>query len=293
MDELLHVKSLVIKAVKNNGACILNADDPWVMKARDRAAGKHILFSMNKENPILTEHIAKGGSAVYTRNNDIYITCKGISMNFIKLMDIPATLAGKLKHNIYNSMAAIGACFALGTSFDVIREALSEFGSDVNSNPGRFNIYDLGGFKVVLDYGHNIEGYRVTIDGLKALKPSRLIGVIGVPGDRLDTDIYNVGKISGNSFDYIYIKEDSDLRERQPLEVAKILYRGALSSGISKDSVKIVPDEVDALRQALQKAGKGDVIVVFFEKMQALVDVIKEYQEEIYIEEQQVQQMPV
>lgn len=293
MEDLLHAKSRVIEAVKDDGACVLNADDPWVMKAREKATGKQILFSMDEENPILSRHIAKGGSAVYTRNNEIYITCKGISRSLIKLRDIPATLTGKLKHNIYNSMAAIGASFALGLSFDVIREALSEFGSDENSNPGRFNIYDLGSFKVVLDYGHNIEGYRVTIEGLKALKPSRLIGVIGVPGDRLDTDIFNVGKISGNSFDYIYIKEDSDLRKKHPLEVANILYRGALSSGMPKELIKIVPDEVDALRQALQKAGKGDVIVVFFEKMNTLVDVIKEYQEEIYLEEQLVQQIPV
>lgn len=293
MEELLHAKSLVIEAVKDDGACILNADDPWVMSTREKAKGNQILLSVDDENPILLEHIAKGGSAVYKRNNRIYITCLGITRNFISLMDIPATLGGKLKHNIYNSMAAIGASFALGMSFDVIREALSEFTCDANSNPGRFNIYDLKDFKVVLDYGHNIEGYRVTIEGLNALNPSRLIGVIGVPGDRLDTDIFNVGKISGSSFDYIYVKEDQDLRERQPLEVANILYRGALSSGISTENIRIVPDEVKALGIALQQARKGDVIVVFFEKMQPLVNVINEYQEKVYVEEQLLQPIPV
>ncbi|HEY9061093.1 MAG TPA: cyanophycin synthetase [Pseudobacteroides sp.] len=292
MEELLHAKSLVIEAVKEDGACVLNADDPWVMKAKDRAKGKQILFSMEYENPILQEHIANGGSAVYKKNNFIYIVCKGLTCKFISLSQIPATLDGGLKHNIYNSMAAIGASFALGVSFDIIKEALSEFSCDANSNPGRFNIYDLGDFKVVLDYGHNIDGYRVTIDGLHALKPSRLVGVIGVPGDRLDTDIFNVGKIAGSAFDYIFIKEDQDLRERQPLEVADLLYRGA-SSGSSKDCIKIIPDEAEALRLALLQARKGDVIAVFFEKMEPLVEVINEYQESISMSQQHAQPIPV
>lgn len=127
MEELLHVKSLVIEAVKENGACILNADDPWVMKVRDKAKGKQVLFSLQDNNPILLEHINHGGTAVYKRNHDIVLFHEGHVRKHISLRNIPATLDGRLKHNIYNSMAAIGACFSLGIPFFVIERSLSEF----------------------------------------------------------------------------------------------------------------------------------------------------------------------
>jgi cyanophycin synthetase len=289
MEELLQAKSLVIEAVKDNGACILNADDPWVMKSRYKAKGKQILFSMDDKNAVLLEHIGDGETVIYKRDNGIYIVSKGRVRKFISFRDIPVTLDGRLKHNIYNSMAAIGASFALGVSFDVIEEALSEFTCDAGVNPGRFNIYDLGEFKVVLDYGHNVDGYRVTIEGLEALNPTRLVGVIGVPGDRRDADIFNLGKISGSSFDYIFIKEDMDLRERQPLEVANLLCRGTLAGGASEDQIEIIPDEKEALRKALKQAQNGDVIVAFFEKMEPLVEIIKEYETKAYSKEPEVQ----
>ena len=277
MEELLKVKSLVIEAVKDDGACVLNADDSWVMKALEKAKGKQILVSMNENNPILAEHISRGGTAIYQRDNKIYVVKKGNVRRSINLRDIPSTLHGKLKHNIYNSMAAIGACFGLGISFDIIEEAVGGFTCDAQVNPGRFNIYDMGEFKVVLDYGHNIDGYRVTIEGLEALNPSRLIGVIGVPGDRLDTHIFSIGKISGRSFDYIIVKEDKDLRGRRPLEVANLLHRGALSEGISEESIEIISDEKEALRKALQQAQSEDIIVVFFEEMEPLIEILQNY----------------
>ncbi len=275
MEELLHAKSLVIEAVRDDGTCVMNADDQWVMKAREKAKGNHILFSMDYKNPIIREHVSNGGTAVYKRDGRIFIKSRGAGERYITLRNIPATLDGRLKHNIYNSMAAIGACFALGVPFDTIEEALSGFTCDADVNPGRFNIYDMGEFKVVLDYGHNFDGYQATIEGLVSLNPSRLVGIIGVPGDRLDTDIYNVGKISGSSFDYIIVKEDKDLRGRKPFEVAELLYEGALSGGISGKQIEIISDEREAFGKAFRQVQNGDVIAVFFEKMEPLMELMQ------------------
>ncbi len=277
MEELLQVKSLVIEAVKDTGGCVLNADDPRVMSVKEKAKGRKILFSMDEKNPILLKHINKGGTAVHISDNDICITNKGVMKKFIDLRDIPATLGGKLVHNIYNSMAAIGACFTLGISIDIIKETLSQFTCDASCNPGRFNIYNLGEIKVILDFAHNIDGYRVTINGLKTLDHSRLIGILRAPGDRLDNHIFSIGKISGMSFDHIVIKEDKDLRGRQPLEVANLLYSGALSGGITDEHIEIIPDEEEALKQALKDAQNGDVIAIFFEKMDPLIQIIKDF----------------
>ncbi|MCX7921333.1 MAG: Mur ligase family protein [Clostridia bacterium] len=280
MEELLNVKSLVIEAVKEDGASVLNADDSWVMKAKEKAKGNVILYSMDYNNPAIIEHMNRGGAAVYKKGNSIYLSSKGFVREITKINEIPATLGGALKHNIYNSMAAIGACCAAGISFNTIRQALSEFSSNASTNPGRFNIFDMGDFKVVLDYGHNIDGYRVTIEGLKTLNPERLVGIIGIPGDRRNEDIRKIGLISGESFDRIIIKEDNDLRDRARGEVAGILLEGVLESGRSKGGIEIIHEEKSALKSALQKAKKGDVIVMFFEKMEPLVEMIEDFNRE-------------
>lgn len=277
LEELLHIKSLVTEAVKDDGACVLNADDPWVMKAREKANGHMVLFSMDESNPLLMEHVHNNGCAVYKKDDRIFVSHNGIHEEVIKIADIPATLNGGLKHNIYNSMAAIGACFSLGISLESISGTLRAFACDAFINPGRFNIYDMGDFKVVLDYGHNVDGYRVTIEGLKNLNPSRLIGIIGVPGDRRNEDLEKIGRLSGLTFDEIIIKEDEDLRGRKPFEAARILLKGVLQGNSGKNNVEIIQNELEALKRAFAKAKSGDVIVIFFEKMEPLAEFLNEY----------------
>ena len=128
-----------------------------------------------------------------------------------------------------------------------------------------------------MDYGHNIDGYKVTIEGLKNLKPKRLIGIIGVPGDRKDDDIVKIGRMAGASFDQVIIKEDHDLRGREPQEVADLLREAVLDSGLSEERINIILDEKEALYRALDSSNSGDVIAVFFEKMEALVEIIEKF----------------
>ena len=277
MEELLKVKSLVVEAVKDTGASVLNADDEWVMKASEKAKGNIILYSMDRSNPHLQAHVRNGGTGVSVAGGEIIIYSGNEEKILMGVREIPATLNGALAHNIYNSLAAAGACYGAGIPLQTIRKALSGFKCDADTNPGRFNIYDLNTFKVVLDYGHNIDGYRVTIEGLKNLKPARLVGVIGVPGDRRDEDIRSVGELSGRSFNRIFIKEDQDLRGRKPLEVANVLLDGVIQGGFPVSKAVIVPQEAEALERAMKEAEEGDIIVAFFEKMEPLVQKIEQY----------------
>jgi len=279
LEELLNIKSLVVEAVKEKGSCILNADDEWVMKVRNKAKGSIVLFSTDTNNHHIRKHLAAGGRAVYQLNKSIYYEYKNTQTEIISLKDIPSTYLGKLRHNVYNSMAAVGACLALGIPLDIIRDALKTFRADQISNPGRFNVFDLNKFKVILDYGHNIEGYKATIEGIKALNPTRMVGVIGMPGDREDGHIKKVAEIAAKSFDYILIKEDNDLRGRKPLEVANIMFNRAIECGMSKENLRIVPNEADALRIALKSAKKGDIITAFFEKMGIMVKTLDAYRQ--------------
>jgi len=182
---------------------------------------------------------------------------------------------GILKHNISNSMAAIAGAIGLDIPIESIIAGLSTFRCDSAGNPGRFNIHDINGIKVILDYGHNIDGYRVVIDSLKQMRSGRIIGIIGVPGDRTDSSTIAIGNMCGNFFDRIYIKEDRDKRGRESGEIAALLEKGCRMGSIKPSEILIELAEEKALKKAFLDAVPGDIIIVFFEEYQLLMDAIE------------------
>ncbi len=281
LEDMANVKALVVEAVKKDGYGILNADDEYCLSLQDRVYGSTILFSKDYKNKAVVKHIKNGGRVVYIKDNMIYLTTDKEQIPVVNVENIPATFGGALTHNIENSLAATAAAWALEIDQDIINRALIQFKGDEIQNPGRFNMYDVGGFKVVVDYGHNYDGYKNVIDGLHKMKVNRLIGVIGVPGDRMDSNIHEVGILSGQCFDYIYVKEDRYLRGRKPKEVAQMLYDGSIKGGITQDRIAIELLEEEALEKAMEKAQSGDIIVVFYEERQIVMDKIKEFQSRI------------
>ncbi len=275
LEDLAYVKSLVAEAVKENGYAVLNADDQYCLSMRERIKSNIILFSLSTENEAVREHIQNGGIAIYSNDSTIFINKGGVELPFIEAKAIPATMNGILKHNISNSMAAIAGAIGMGISIESIITGLSTFRSDSDTNPGRFNLHDVNGIKVVLDYGHNIDGYRVVIDSLKQMKTGRLIGVIGTPGDRTDSSTITIGKMCGDCFDRIYIKEDRDKRGREPGEVAALLEKGCSMASIKPSEILTELAEEKALEKAILDAVPGDIVIVFFEEYQLLMDVVE------------------
>ena len=62
---------------------------------------------------------------------------------------------------------------------------------------------------------------------------ARLVGIIGVPGDRLIRDMIEVGGICAGIFDKVYIKEDKDLRAAAG-ETAGYLMEGLIREGFPR-----------------------------------------------------------
>ncbi|WP_315116654.1 cyanophycin synthetase [uncultured Clostridium sp.] len=275
LEELAFVKSLVVEAVKDDGYAILNANDHISITLLNRIKGNVILFSKDENNSTLIEHMKNGGYGIYLSNDFIYVEKDKNISPIIKVKDIKITLDGKLEYNIENAMAACAALISLGVDYSVIRKGLQSFYLDEVHNPGRFNLYKLNDSTVVLDYAHNIEGYKAVIDGIKKLDYKRLIGIIGVPGDRKDEDIIKLGEIAGENFEYIYIKEDSDKRCRKEGEVASLLKKGVIKSGIDERNIKIILEEKQALKKAIEECRKGDLIIIFFENYEPLLEIVK------------------
>jgi cyanophycin synthetase len=272
---------LVIEAVKPEGYAVLNADDETVNYLLQRVKSKVLLFSRNNNNLLVMEHIRAGGKAVFLDRNNLMLQDHLHRVKLMELEEIPITYGGLVECNTENSLAAIAALYAMDVPPEAIRNGLMSFKPDAMTNPGRFNLFDLGDFKVMLDYCHNIAGYHAVTKFIKRMNATRLVGVIGMPGDRMDRNIQHVGEISAGVFSRIYIKEDDDLRGREAGEVAEILQDAILKSGFKKENASIIHSETKALETAILDAQPGDLIIMFYEEFEPVFELVNRFRQEL------------
>ena len=275
IEELSFAKALVGEAVKKDGFVIINADDKYSKSIINRFEAEKIYFSKSKENPLIQENIANGKIAIFIENNMICVINNNKKYEIISTKDLPISYDGKLEYNIENAMAACGGLIGLKIDYCMISKGFMDFKLNNEYNNGRFNMYNYCERKIILDYAHNIEGYKAVISSLKKIKGKNgLIGVIGIPGDRKNDVGYAIGEICANNLDKIVIKEDKDRRGRKIGEIAELLENAILKTN-KNANLKVCLDEVEALKYAIDISNKEDIIVVFYEKLDLLLEFIK------------------
>ena len=281
IEELANTKALVIEAVKPDGYAVLNADDSMTPYMLDRVRSSVIMFSRTITNVLFKKHCKNPDNiAVYVKDNYIWVVKDGKKTPLVGLEDIPITFGGLVECNVENSLAAVAALIGMNVPTEIIKKGLCSFQPDVVLNPGRFNIFDMGNFKVMIDYSHNIAGYCAVIKFIQRVKAKRLVGIIGMPGDRLDANIREVGELCAKSFKKIYIKEDRELRGRRKSEVAELLETSVINSGVTRENVEVILSETDALEKAMLDARPGDMIALFYEELEPAIQVISKFKME-------------
>ncbi|HYE46308.1 MAG TPA: cyanophycin synthetase [Caulobacter sp.] len=267
LEDLARVKSVVVEAVSRRGLSILNGDDPHTLRMARHAGGRVAYFTMSGGvalSPLLQKHLAAGGIVAAVEGGALVILEGEARTEVMAVEDIPATLNGAAQFNVQNALAAILAGHGLKVPVTTIREALAAFGSSFEQNPGRLNIHDVGGFRVIMDYAHNPEAVRALGGLIDRMRPSygRVIGVASMPGDRRDQDIRELGGIAGQIFDHVIFRERPDGRGRPAGEVVSLLADGALQAGADPGRIEQILCERDAVDAALRAARPGDLVVV-------------------------------
>ncbi len=270
MAELARVKAVVPQSVLRDGASVLNADNEWTVDMTRTARGEIIFFSMNEDNPVLRDHLRERGRAVVLRDTRqgemITILEHRRETSLLLATHVPATFEGRARVNIANAMAAASAALADDVSLDYIRQALRTFTSSFYQTPGRFNLLDMGGKRVVVDYCHNLAGLEAMADFVRRMESDRTVAVISMPGDRSDDDMKAFGDLAGKTFNQIVIREDDNTRGRKPGEIADILSTAATGGGLDAGNVSIVLDEMEAVQKALDVSDKTDLVVLMVDK---------------------------
>jgi len=270
LEELARVKAVVPQSALRDGASVLNADNEWTVQMARTARGEIIYFSMDEENPVIQEHIREKGKAVVLRQSRygemITVIENRRETSLVLASQIPATFEGRLRVNIANALAATAAAVADDIQLDHIRQALRTFSSNFYQTPGRFNMLDLGGQRVIMDYCHNVAGLEALADFVARMEAPRTVGVISIPGDRSDDDMQKFGELAAKTFDRIIIREDDNPRGREVGEIARRIHEAVLAGGMDESRVQIVLDEMEAARTAVDTSDKDELVVLLVDK---------------------------
>ena len=275
IEQMAKVKSVVAEVVSAEGYAVLNADDPLTVGMAEKVKGRVAYFSMSPDNPIIHDHIRRGGMAAIYENGYLSILEGEWTLRIEEAVNIPVTMQGMAPFMIANALAACLATFVQGIDIELIRQGVRTFKPSVAQTPGRMNLFDLGHHHALIDYAHNPAGYEA-VGGFVGNWSGEKVGVVGGPGDRRDDDLILLGKLSALMFDRIIVKEDNDTRGRRRGEVADLILRG-----ISQENASLRPevilDETEALEKALSTVSEGGLVVIFPESVTQAIDLVEKH----------------
>ena len=280
LEELARLKAVVIDTVKPDGFAVLNADDPLVLKCKDDTKGKVILFSLDPNNPALKENLEKGSVNLTVIDDCIVIQKEAWTSMIANITEIPITYNGRAHFNISNALAAAAASFASGLNEKQIRAGLVSFSPSIGLSPGRMNLIDMGLFKVIVDYGHNIGAIAATGGMLPYLAPGRKIRMAAGTGNRRVEDILELGKTLAKYYDHVIVT-DTDPRGKAPGEVPGIVKKGLLEAGFPEKEITIILDGREATRKAMDMARDGDIVVLQADDVKQIIEDVLEYKKKL------------
>jgi cyanophycin synthetase len=263
VEQLAEVKSVVPAVVKREGHAVLNADDPLVYAMRERTTADIVFFSTLPDgaNDRFEEHVARGGIGARIEEGTFVIRRGRLRIPIAGVAEVPLMMGGAARFQQQNILAAIATAYVQGVRYDTIRAGLLSFFPSPSMTPGRLNLLRVGEARVLVDYAHNAAAVQGLMEMVASIPARRRIGVVGVPGDRRDEDIRNVGTLC-TGLDLVIVKEDDDLRGRSPGEVSRLLIEGLREAGLHGEQIEQTPNEHAAVVRALEVLGEGDVAVV-------------------------------
>jgi cyanophycin synthetase len=270
LDELTSVKALVAEEIAPGGTLVLNADDARTAALAHRPAVRKRnpvvrYFSLDGGNPVIRGHRMSGGITCELRGQTLVETRGGEEITLLDVAELPGSFGGSASYLVANALAACAACRALGVSVKDIRRALATF-TPCEANPGRGNVYSVGGTPVVMDYGHNAAALAAMGKLLHAAFGGDPVAAVTLPGDRRDDLVGQTAAAVADWFGRVVVYEDLDLRGRRPGEMTELI-RAAMTARRPGITLTEASGPGGALRAALRLAGPADPVLFLYEKL--------------------------
>jgi len=214
----------------------------------------------------LADELEKNDQKVITfaQNNPADLTAENIEVSLIKgtsfliktpigEKNITSPLVGK--PHVYNMLAATAVALELGYDLDKIGEGLET----CIGAPGRFErVPHDGDFAVVVDYAHSDDALLNTLKTARDLTGGQIITVFGCGGDRDKTKRAPMGEVAGTHSDLVIVTSDNP-RTENPLKILSEIEVGLKQTNCP---YLVISDRREAIHRAIQKARRGDVVLI-------------------------------
>lgn len=261
---LAETKLVAARVVKPQGRVVLNADDAELVSRTGRFGAPVVWFSVSADHPGFDDLLVAGYAGCTVEDGDIVRYGEERRQVIARVDEVPITFGGSAVYNVANALAAVAAGASIGLPLDAMAEGLRRFRSTPEDNPGRGNLLEIGGARVLLDYAHNPAGVTALVRFAASLPAERRMVLLGQAGDRDDESIREMARAAWPFRpDAVIVKELPEmLRGRPAGEIPALLADEAVRLGVSPDAVIRAEDDPDAVRKALAWARPGDLILL-------------------------------
>ncbi|MFV1988525.1 MAG: glutamate ligase domain-containing protein, partial [Gemmatimonadota bacterium] len=256
---------------------VVNADDPCLSRVA-RTLGRPLTWIALDEVARVRAETGPTDVAWVVDAGWLVRNHGDLSVPLVEAEAIPATLCGAAAYNISNALGAAALAGALGLSDAAIRSGLVGFDPSPERSPGRGNLFDLGGVRVLVDFVHNPHGFTAMAKTADRLAPKRVGLMIGHAGDRDDESIQELVRAAwGLGPERVAIKElQGYLRGRALGEVPAIIRAELSALGARDDAISSHADEVAAARALLEWARAGDFLLLSSQSdRRAVLDLVE------------------
>ncbi len=234
-----------LKLFEMSEICIANKDSDFSEPFVKYKNGKKRVFTFSAH-----------GDSDYKAEN-ISVSADGnrfdvVKYNTITAMNVKEKLCGFF--NVYNTLAAIAAADVLGLTESEIFAPLSTF----LSVKGRMETVETGlGFTVIIDYAHTPDGLGNVLSSIRLYCKGKILTVFGCGGDRDRSKRPLMGKVASSLSDFVVVTSDNP-RGEDPENIITDILVGMKD----KNNFAVISDRREAIRYALLKAGKNDIVLL-------------------------------
>jgi len=213
---------------------VVFADDPWGARLLERLEVGRVTAVHSSEAGDV--ELAVGRSRFTWRGHRI---------------DLP--MSGRF--NVDNALVAAAVTTVLGVDEGTVASGLASS----PPVPGRMEVVGTGApVALLVDYAHTPAGLVVALTAARAVAGSgRVLCVFGCGGDRDQGKRPQMGAVASKLADEVVLTSDNP-RSEDPMAIIEEIRTGTVAGS----SVAVVPDRAAAIREALQRARPGDVVLV-------------------------------
>ena len=162
-------------------------------------------------------------------------------------------------HNVMNALAALAAGMSTGMPLAMCCEALSSF----TGVPGRLqSVPNKKNISVFVDYAHSPDALENVLTALNRVRESlksssRIWTIFGCGGDRDKGKRPLMAQMALKYSDQVIVTSDNP-RTEDPQAIINDILTGVSDS----NKARVVVDRKEAIRETLQKAQEGDVVLI-------------------------------